>query len=158
MDVTIIIPGEYSELVSEVEDDLAARLPYWDTRYHSVKGALNRWAVVVEKLGRYDGYIEEYIHDLGFRDVLVDILEVARWPLTAWLLRVVDELDDQFHVKTTLDRDDLMWGGNVDRPLHWWHRRLPPDDGLRNAIHMLAPEMRAHREAARQSYHQRGAG
>jgi len=81
MDFAVIIPGEYADLTSQLEGNLAARISYWDPGYHSVQHTLNDWAALVNKLRQFHSYIEEYIHQVGSRDILVDILETARWPL-----------------------------------------------------------------------------
>lgn len=62
-----------------------------------------------------------------------------------WLVRVVDGIDEVFIQASGLDREDLMWGGGVDEPCNWWHRRIPRSDELRRQIEAIAPEMRKHR-------------
>jgi hypothetical protein len=142
----IAIPENLALDVRDLEATLAASLAYWDPRYHSVSGDLQRWQRFAATLADYRGYnIDEYLHDLGVRDSLHHSLEASRPPLRHWLVRAVDRIDDAYLRATDLDVDDLMWGGMVEEPCHWWHRRLPRNAVLRAEIDARAPQMRASR-------------
>jgi hypothetical protein len=140
------VPESLADAADALESVLAGSLSYWDERFHSIGRLIAEWSELASSSSQFGGMIEEYIHQLGSRDILHDIMLAAEGPLRVWLVREIDKLDEVFRSATDLDREDLMWGGNVDRPCHWWHRRVPRDENLRAEIALLAPEMRRTRE------------
>jgi hypothetical protein len=140
----IEVPHSLSEAVARLEEQLEVDLPAWDRRHHGVERLLAEWSVVAEGRRAW-GDVEEYLHELGARDLLFEAMSAATGALRVWLVRRVDEIDEIYHASTDLDTDDLMWVGAVDDPLRWWRRRLPRDEDLRREIVSLAPSMREQR-------------
>lgn len=121
---------------------LGEQLGYWDQRLHSIEGLLREWALLAGSCSTFGGYVEDYFHRLGTRDSLLDVMRAAEGPLQLWLVRAVDRMDDVFIQASDLDRDDVMWGGSVDKPCNWWHRRIPRSEEPLRQIETIAPEMR----------------
>lgn len=139
------IPEGLAAAAESLEERLGEQLGYWDQRFHSIEGLLREWAQLAGSCSTFGDYVEDYLHQLGTRDILLDVMLAAEGSLQLWLVRIVDRIDDVFIQASDLDREDLMWGSSVDKPCNWWHRRIPRNEELRRQIETVAPEMRTHR-------------
>ena len=90
------IPEELAAAAAGLEAQLGERLGYWDRRVHSIEGLLRGWAELAGSCSTFGDYVEEYLHELGTRDILLDVMLAAEGPLQLWLVRVVDRIDDVF--------------------------------------------------------------
>ena len=85
---------------------------------------LRSWARLSAATGDTSDPSVQWSDLLGVRDVLLATMLEAEDPLRVWLVRVVDQIDEEFRHASELDLEGLESGDSFD-PRGWWHRRSP---------------------------------
>jgi len=126
---------ELEALLLRAEQLLRTEEP-WSGLGISADDVYRGWAGLVGRLeGRRWIHEEEYIHDIGLRDLLDEIIDVLRFdPEQHMVVNAVDEVDERFRTVTVRDDQLTLWDPAIRSAFQWWMRRLPREGELAERI------------------------
>ncbi len=97
----------------------------------TVRGLLQGWNRLADQAADYDDSVDEYVNELGARDILSSLLLMLPEPLRSGAEADIATADQRFRSSTVPDEQALLARYfRIDHRNGWWWRRIPATGNL----------------------------